>query len=470
MPDKILNTKWPDMSIDTDKIILDWKNPRIDANEKSTQDDIRALLMTSFQIEALADSLIKSKGNMAGERIIVVEENGKYVVLEGNRRTCACQLILNTGLLPAHYKGRFPTTSDKPVVKSLSQLDAVVAPSRIAAEPIITRRHTAPGILQWSPMAKQRRIVNMVAEGQSVPEISTKLQMSEASILKTLKEYHLLKYVKDLPGWTQSEKAKLDSPQLKPNAYIRFFTLKDVKKQIGLKYNPKGEIETSDGSRDVFDKAMAALARELLLPNPATGEPHSNTRSTPGEVFQAAFSSDPQLKTLIHPNSGAAIKRGKTKVKADKFFESLLCQIQDNRLLRVTDEIRRIDHVSLPTAATFLLRALLESTINWCIQNYKLGKDLEAYYVKHRYGGKHPKGGIHDPELDAKIKFLLTKEQDVFNTRGATKALNHWISTNRYSNLVIHGKWADANAATLETEASVIRPFIVSILNKSVLK
>jgi len=41
---------------------------------------------------------------------------------------------------------------------------------------------------------------------------------------------------------------------------------------------------------------------------------------------------------------------------------------------------------------------------------------------------------------------------------------------NKYSNQVIHGQWADASPTALEDQASTIRPFILKIFDRSVLK
>lgn len=470
MTEKV-RAKWPDRSIDVEKILLDWKNPRIDANEKSTQDEIRTMLLQDFEIIELAQGLINGGGNMAGERIIVVEENGKYVVLEGNRRTCTCQLLVNPGLIPTAFRGKFPALGDKATKEVIQKLDAVVAPSRAAAEPIITRRHTEPGILKWTPMAKQRRIVNMTAEGQSPRDVADALVVSESAVMKTLREYHLLNYAKGLPAWNPTEKARLNSHKLKPTPFTRFFTLGGVRKKIGLQFNAKGEVETTL-DRKVFDKAMGAIAREMLLPDPKTWAPKMDTRATPDDVFKAAFSGDADLEPLAKSKTAQAAKRGKTSGKADRFFETLHCGIQDNRLLRVSEEIRKINYQQLPTAATFLLRALLEATIDWCIKEYKLHSELKAFYILQRWPKGMPAGskGVWEPELDVKIRFLATKEQTVFNFVGATKNLTHWLKVNKYSNQVIHGQWADASTTALEDQASTIRPFILKILDRSVLK
>ena len=59
-------------------------------------------------------------GGFAGERVIVYEEGGKYIVLEGNRRVCACKILLNPRLL-ANRKPATIGTIESTVTESLKE-------------------------------------------------------------------------------------------------------------------------------------------------------------------------------------------------------------------------------------------------------------------------------------------------------------------------------------------------------------
>jgi hypothetical protein len=101
-------TQWKTDSFDPKKLVLDRQNPRIEVPEGASQEQIRLKLLELEDVLDLARGIERNKGLFYGERIIVTEEEGKHVVLEGNRRVTACQMLLSPSLIPADFKTRFP--------------------------------------------------------------------------------------------------------------------------------------------------------------------------------------------------------------------------------------------------------------------------------------------------------------------------------------------------------------------------
>jgi hypothetical protein len=130
--------------------------PRIDVPSSASQEHIRTALIENERVVDLAKAIVRTNGVMAGERIILTAENNRFMVLEGNRRVCACQIPIKPELAPIAYRDAFPA-APQALKDTITDLDTDIAPSRDAAEPIITRRHTEPGIESWTPIANQRR-------------------------------------------------------------------------------------------------------------------------------------------------------------------------------------------------------------------------------------------------------------------------------------------------------------------------
>ncbi len=86
-------------------IALDRDNPRIHVEQSDKESDIIKKLIMYEDVQDLAAKIAKT-GLLAGERIIVVQEKGQWVVLEGNRRICACKLLLSPQLVPPEYRVR----------------------------------------------------------------------------------------------------------------------------------------------------------------------------------------------------------------------------------------------------------------------------------------------------------------------------------------------------------------------------
>ena len=75
--------------IDVEQLILDEQNPRFIVPPNPSQQSIVDYLIDYEEVVKLAMSIRDNGGLFAGERVIVYEEDGKYIVLEGNRRVCA---------------------------------------------------------------------------------------------------------------------------------------------------------------------------------------------------------------------------------------------------------------------------------------------------------------------------------------------------------------------------------------------
>jgi hypothetical protein len=104
-------SRWRKARIKPLDIALDRDNPRINVEPSDKESDIIRKLIKYEDVQDLARKIAKT-GLLPGERIITVHENGQWVVLEGNRRICACKLLLSPNLVPVEYRKTFPTISN----------------------------------------------------------------------------------------------------------------------------------------------------------------------------------------------------------------------------------------------------------------------------------------------------------------------------------------------------------------------
>lgn len=89
------------------ELLLDEENPRFassilvkESTNKITQEMIIEHLLRYSDVIKLAQR-INEVGELHGSEIITCTKKGdKFVVLEGNRRTCACKLLLDRKLIP----------------------------------------------------------------------------------------------------------------------------------------------------------------------------------------------------------------------------------------------------------------------------------------------------------------------------------------------------------------------------------
>lgn len=140
--------------VDLDKLLLDPENPRLPTNIKRTQQEMLNYLAKYTSIEDLMNAIAEND-YFPGEPLIAFKNDGKYYVVEGNRRLTALKLINNP------HEVENPSTRSIEISNNArhtpSKIPVVEVSSRDAAIPYLGYRHIT-GVKQWEPLAKARYI------------------------------------------------------------------------------------------------------------------------------------------------------------------------------------------------------------------------------------------------------------------------------------------------------------------------
>lgn len=136
---------------------LDTLNPRLPEDIDKSPSNMLNYIAKSTAIEDLM-SAIAENGFFPGEPLIVIPkagEDGKFIVIEGNRRLTALKLLLN------------PYDCDKPssrmleicqnISKPILEVPVISRDSRKEILPYLGFRHIT-GVKQWEPLSKARYI------------------------------------------------------------------------------------------------------------------------------------------------------------------------------------------------------------------------------------------------------------------------------------------------------------------------
>jgi ParB-like chromosome segregation protein Spo0J len=183
---------WPTKDVPVSQLRLDPLNPRL--NDPSEENDQRAILRELIEheeVEKLASDIAR-QGFFPTETMLVLKESPtRYVVMEGNRRTAALKALLNPQAAPALKKSRFEVLQREGVGRIPTDVRATIAPSRVAARPIILSRHTTSDIKKWRPVSQARYIDTMVSEGYSPAEIAREMGLSLPTFLRRFRDAKL---------------------------------------------------------------------------------------------------------------------------------------------------------------------------------------------------------------------------------------------------------------------------------------
>ena len=155
-------------NIRIDNILLDVENPRFASYFERhgivtpNQSAVIDYLLRNASINTLAANIRELKGLHASESIVCIKQGEDYVVLEGNRRVCACKVLCRiyyekqTDWISSDVIPKFPLLddiNDKKLIDGISTLDAIVYQSREAAQPYISDKHI-DGVKKWDSIEK----------------------------------------------------------------------------------------------------------------------------------------------------------------------------------------------------------------------------------------------------------------------------------------------------------------------------
>src|SRR5437870_4187411 len=147
-------------------INLDAYNPRLAANEEGrSQPELLRIMAERFKLEELADSIIAS-GYRPFDPLIGATEEGRVVVLEGNRRIAAIKLLLNPEGAPISLRSRWRELSRRlPAAHraGMEEVNITVYPNRdnVDVASYIGFRHVT-GVLPWPAFEKATFIALMI--------------------------------------------------------------------------------------------------------------------------------------------------------------------------------------------------------------------------------------------------------------------------------------------------------------------
>lgn len=411
--------------IKLNELYLDEKNPRFIVPPNPSQQSIVDYLIENEEVEQLASDIAKSGGLYAGERVIVTEENGRWIVLEGNRRICACKILMNPNLLSDRKIAsidKMALLMNNDLKQNLSIINVDVVRNRLEAQSSLAAKHI-DGIKRWSTISKHKFFVLEFDAGKSIEEISMITGMSLAKIKNGLKEYRIIDYVLKLPFWTQEEREKyLNLQEIKTTRLTRLFSTKSsqinsktLREIIDLDYDNNYHIKTSL-AKDVFDKILYIVARAAFIPNYASD--FNGTRSTYEDIPQLMQfleenklvienkSVDKKVYVEIDPKSDENIKEETNKkingkeekedanTTSNKQFtskrnvlipEDFKVNCSAVKINDIINELKRLNFSYCVNAQAVLLRVLLELSLKYYLNKVDETSKIDEGHLEGTY-------------------------------------------------------------------------------------
>ncbi len=262
---------WPIVELDVLKDIrLDPKNVRLEIADAKVEADIIEDLFVNEDALGLVEGICKI-GYLTHETPVVLDRQGKYVMVEGNRRLAALKSIQNPMLVP-DYQARISALAKQlPDRSSLAKIRVMIAPSQDEADQLIAAIHTGNLRRAWTPSRQAAFFQAQIDSGRTLNELVSRYPTIDVT-----------KFVRRALFINLFKSVQFDDPELQDflntkkwarglSTLARIYESKEFVELIGLTMQSDGTL-----SKIVSDEVFKEVATEIVR---GMFEENINTRS-----------------------------------------------------------------------------------------------------------------------------------------------------------------------------------------------
>lgn len=239
-------SKEQDINVELKDLKFDPENPRFADKSFENKEDLIRCLYDEMDVDEIVQSILSS-GYLNYEPLIAMKEKGSFIVLEGNRRLAALNLLADEGLrakLGIHLSVKVPANSLPKEIK------VRLVDSRQQARAYIGFKHIN-GPMKWDAIAKAKYAAQWFAEGSDIATISKTLGDNHNTVRRLVN------------GWLALEQAKASG-----------FAVEDISKKR-FAFSHLYTALTRNGYRDFLglgDEDLSSAPKKNPIPPKKTKE------------------------------------------------------------------------------------------------------------------------------------------------------------------------------------------------------
>lgn len=433
---------------------LDRHNPRIPEDlAEASQNDIISIMVERYNILPLAESISKN-GFEPREQMIVVWEDARPVVVEGNRRLTALKLLINPALAPIKVRQKYQGLHDQIEMSAINKPYVLVAPSRESTDPIVLSKHTTNTEIPWKPLMQsvfyERKIKQQPS--LSLDQIADKLNIDrgllDSALLRLNLYRRLLLLVSDDVKPNVEDQEKFDITTIERftnNPTIRKLLRVSVKDNVFVPTDPSlfdfvikclTEWMFKGPGSNKLEKITSRTANTVDQMKKYVGEAKARYKNNTGEEENAdqkepddepvgpipntginpsyAVDTDPSSST-DSPNPPPARKKQMRRMLIEENQFSYTVKGRANA--KILKELQYIQIDKSPNVSAIVFRVFLERIIRQFLANHKV-LSIEVFEA-----GEKKKKKVGDVAFGAIIDYITTRQCRLIGDDGVKKAL-----------------------------------------------
>lgn len=358
---------------------LDLKNPRYPEQENSREARHTMLTKNGENVVNLAKDIVKY-GLSPIELLIVMrseESIDEFIVLEGNRRLCALQLLSNPDLIKddldlKHYRRRFDALSIEYYEREemIDNIEVIQVDSREEGRIWIERKHygylDGVGTIPWKPEQKDRFIANGGVESLRT-QVLDYARSEFKDLTQELSNAKITTIIERIIDDEESRKrlgiSKNDSGNL-----VFLFPEEEVRKP--LHYLISDIIKNKRTTRDFWDatirkKYFDAIPEESTIDESKHLEnqvlPKSDT-----EILEGAESRGGSKENKRTEN--ASYERSKLFTSDDRGYK----KSKNAKLIQIGDELTKLNIHGHRASCAIIYRTYVEIVIDYAVEYFDI--------------------------------------------------------------------------------------------------
>ena len=417
---------------------LDPKNPRLgrEVAARAPREIIQHLFEHDKAIE-VAESIAK-RGYFPNEPLLAIQEEGRHVVIEGNRRLAALKALREPGLLDGKLHRQVERLSRRFDVSSIAKVPTTIAPDRRSTDRLVAGRHIGTAVVAWKGENRASFILDKLEEGYDNDELRDELGFTLQDIQQARQTRAIADMARSLE-LPEEVKAKIDNPRASV-----FTTLERVfDSSVGRKHL-RVEPDSEHGLRGTTTKAQFLKGFKRLVTDLALGHESSrtlNTNENMEEYFRKRWRPEDRPaakrggfvpadvisgKSVASPAGSARptkpAKRSKepSRTVLPRDFK---LRHGSERLLDIHRELTKLKRDDFPNAGAVLLRAFFELSVIEYLERIGELDDIKSRIEKK--SGRLPFGVPTLRQLAPELKRIAKNRLSHGDANRVEKAVKH---------------------------------------------
>ncbi|MFA5047873.1 MAG: ParB/Srx family N-terminal domain-containing protein [Patescibacteria group bacterium] len=352
--------KWPKQKVALTNLFLDPENIRLDIEVKSSQEALINDLFANENAMQVLES-IAVNGFFPDEIPVVIKEDKKFIVIDGNRRVAALKALSRPEIVPSKE------TNIKTLLKSsvipIKNVEVVVAPDKNSVRHFLASKHTQNTRRAWRPLRQAYFYKAELDRGKSVQDLRN--DYPTVDIGKFLRMINVHKIAKSIKYDSDQLTKKVHNERTFPVSTLeRLYEDKHVRDFLGFDFNGDGDVQIKIGKNE-FEKGFKRIVQDVV--EKVVDSRALNNEKNRKEYLVNFSASDIPNKTktskVLTSKDFTEVLPALTKKRTKLAPKDILFALQSPGVRRMLIELQGIDHHKFPNAAHDLLRSFLECSL-----------------------------------------------------------------------------------------------------------